>query len=121
MNQRNELIVLIVLLLILLLKPNHVMTYIKTHLGRLIMVGGLAYLALKNYIYGIAALGFIILIHEMRVVEGNQNMSDSKNTVVSKDISDDVEDEEDETDDEPDYLDNADPDDNSDDDGDEDA
>jgi len=120
MNQRNELIVLIVLLLILLLKPNHVMTYIKTHLGRLIMVGGLAYLALKNYIYGIAALGFIILIHEMRVVEGNQNMSDSKNTVVSKDISDDVEDKEDETD-EPDYLDNADPDDNSDDDGDEDA
>lgn len=77
MNQINELVVLGVLFAVLVLKPTHVDAYIKSHLGRLLMIAALLYLTLRNYIYGVVALVLIVLTHETRVVEGNENMNSS--------------------------------------------
>lgn len=95
MNQINELIVLSVLLAILILKPSNVLAYIQTHLGRIIMVGVLVYLALKNYAYGVIALALIVVFHEMNVTESLENMNKekTKNTKEEDDNEDDEDDE----------------------------
>jgi hypothetical protein len=91
MNQVNEIVVVCILLAILVLKPAHVAAYISSHLGRLVMVAALVYLTMRSYLYGVIALALIVLVHEMRVVEGNENMK----PVTKKD---DDQDETDETD-----------------------
>lgn len=99
MNQVYEIIVLVVLLTILVLKPTNVVAYIKTHLGRLMMVAALIYLTLRNYLYGVIALAVIVLTHEMRIVEGNENMGDAKKSLENTDDDEDEDDKDDEDDD----------------------
>lgn len=105
MNQVTELVVLGILLAVLVLKPTNVTAYIKTHVGRLVMVAVLIYLTMRNYLYGLVALSLIVLIHEMRVVEGNENMKDGngkkdqKEEAKHDDDEDDVDDVEDSVDD----------------------
>jgi uncharacterized membrane protein YukC len=106
MNQAYEIIVLIILLTILVLKPNNVTAYIKTHLGRLMMVSALIYLTLRNYLYGIIALAIIVLSHEMRIVEGNENMGDAKKLLNRDDEDNDDNDEDDNDEDDNDEDDN---------------
>lgn len=93
MNQVVEVMILGFLLAILILKPHNAADYIKTHIGRLIMVGVLVFLTMRNYLYGVIALAMIVLIHEMRMVEGNTTMAASKNE--NNDDEDDDEDDED--------------------------
>jgi hypothetical protein len=89
MNQINEIVVVCILLAILVLKPAHVAAYISSHLGRLLMVATLVYLTMRSYLYGVIALALIVLVHEMRVVEGNENM---KPTTKKDDNQDDNQD-----------------------------
>jgi ABC-type siderophore export system fused ATPase/permease subunit len=89
MNQVNEIVVVCILLSILVLKPAHVAAYISSHLGRLLMVATLVYLTMRSYLYGVIALALIVLVHEMRVVEGNENM---KPTTKKDDDQDDDQD-----------------------------
>lgn len=109
MNQVTELVVLGILLAVLVLKPRNVSAYIKTHLGRLVMVAVLIYLTMRNYLYGVVALALIVLIHEMRVVEGNENMKDSeeKNKVKHDDDEEEADDVEEDVDDVEEDVDDA--------------
>lgn len=82
--------IIVLTLLIVALKYN---VYIKTHIGRLIMVITLVYLTMRNYLYGVVALAMIILVHEMNIVEGNTNMDEKKQSVNGKKDSHEDEDE----------------------------
>lgn len=101
MNQITELVVLGILLAVLVLKPRNVTAYIKSHLGRLVMVAILIYLTMRNYLYGVIALALIVLIHEMRVIEGNENMTDSaeKKKIKHDDDEEEADDQEEDVDD----------------------
>lgn len=99
MNQVVEVMILGFLLAILILKPHNAAEYIKTHIGRLIMVGVLVFLTMRNYLYGVIALAMIVLIHEMRMVEGNTTMAASKNEDNDDDDDDDEDEDEDNDDD----------------------
>lgn len=90
MNQINEIVVLCILLAVLVLKPAHVGAYISSHLGRLVMVAALVYLTMRNYLYGVIALAIVILTHEMRVVEGNENMKPTNKKDDDQDESDET-------------------------------
>lgn len=82
--------IIVLTLLIVALKYN---VYIKTHIGRLIMVITLVYLTMRNYLYGVVALAMIILVHEINIVEGNTNMDEKKQSVNGKKDSHEDEDE----------------------------